>query len=139
MSMIPIELLTLGGSTVLSAILKIMAERSRAMSQLMTQRHEQTVELASAGTEGYRWTRRTIAVLVVVSVIVLPKLAALFGVPVVYGSTEAGVSLLWGLFGTGSTVEWYSIVGVPITPLDVHIGLAVAGLYFGQSIAGNKR
>ncbi|MCP4895633.1 MAG: hypothetical protein GY906_01560, partial [bacterium] len=86
----------MGVSVIGGGILKIMAAKSaataKAQEYLMARSdadHTHRIEMASAGTPGFQFTRRLIALGVIGSVIVLPKLAALFfpDIPVTYGWT----------------------------------------------------
>lgn len=121
----------MGASSVVGGILKIMDAKAAAQEKLFAALNKDSYERASLGTEGYRFTRRTIALTVTFAVILLPKLAALAGLPVTYGSTEE-VSYLWGLFGNSASTVWYTVGGIPITPLDTHGFAAIVGLYFGH-------
>jgi len=127
---IPLEVLTMGASALIGGVLKIMDARSQANDRMLAALNKDAHDRASLGTEGYRFTRRTIALTVTFAVILLPKLAALSGMPVTYSSTEE-VSFLWGLFGNSGGLVWYTVGGMPITPLDSHAFSAIVGLYFG--------
>jgi len=132
---IPLEVLTMGASSVIGGILKIMDAKSQATDRMLAALNKDAHDRASLGTPSYQFTRRTIALTVTFAVILLPKLAALGGLPVTYGSTEE-VSYLWGLFGNSASTVWYTVGGMPITPLDTHAFAAIIGLYFGF---GGKR
>ena len=121
----------MGASALVGGVLKIMDSKAQAQQKLLDQLNKDAYSRASLGTEGYRFTRRTIALTVTFAVILLPKLAALGGMPVTYGSTEE-VSFLWGLFGNSAGLVWYTVGGIPITPLDTHAFGAIIGLYFGM-------
>lgn len=81
--------------------------------------------------KGYSFTRRTIAISAVASIVVLPVLAAILfpGLPISYGFTESWSSL----FGGGEGVIWTSGTGIVITPMHSHLVYAIAGMYFGGS------
>jgi hypothetical protein len=81
----------------------------------------------------FAWTRRLIALSAVFSIIVLPKLVAVWypEVSVYVGYTEATGGLLNWLFGPAEAVQWKMAQGFVITPLDTHIVSAIVGLYFG--------
>lgn len=127
---IPTEVLTMGASAALGGVLKMMDSAAKAKQQLLDSLNKDAVTRAGVGTKSYQFTRRTIALTVTFAVVLLPKLAALAGLPVTYGSTEEH-SLLWGLFGDSASTVWYTVGGIPITPLDTHAFASIIGLYFG--------
>ena len=128
--MIPLEILTMGASAILGGILKMLDRKADREDRLLESLKEGDTLRLQTIQPGVMWTRRLIALTVVMAVMVLPKLAALYGLPVVYGSEQSS-SLLWGLFESGPFVEWYSVGGMPITPMDTHSLAAIIGLYFG--------
>ena len=81
----------------------------------------------------FAWTRRIIALSAVGSIIVLPKLVAVWypEVGVIVGYTEATGGFWNWLFGPAESVQWRTAQGFVITPLDTHIVSAIVGLYFG--------
>jgi len=81
----------------------------------------------------FAWTRRIIALSAVFSIIVLPKLVAVWypEVSVVVGYTEMQGGFFDWIFGTQESIQWKSAYGFVITPLDTHIVSAIVGLYFG--------
>lgn len=129
--MFPLEIVTMLGGAIVGGVLKIMdkkGEREDKMLAAMTT-HDQQLMSASV-PESVQWTRRLIALTIVVSVMVLPKLAYMMGFDVAYG-TQSSTSFLWGLFGTGPGTVFDGTNGLPITPADTHSLAAVVGLYFG--------
>jgi len=132
---IPLEMLTMGGSALIGGVLKAMDKKADRDAQMLALANKDVASRVVAGTPEFQWTRRTIALTVTFSVMVLPKLAVLAGFPVVYGSQESS-SYLWGLFSSSSGVAWYTIAGMPITPLDTHSFAAIVGLYFGFGKGG---
>lgn len=144
--MIPVELITLLGTTVLGGVMKLWSmklEADRQQNQFLLQqasaRREAIAEARETKNEAVQWTRRVIALLAVFSIIVLPKVAALF--------TDITVTLTWTewqsgfLFFTDGTdiLKFKAMQGLVITPLDTHLMSAIIGLYFGGSIVGNNR
>lgn len=138
---LPVELMTLGVSTVAGGAMKLLgmvqatrAKQAEALLAAATQKHEQTVELANTGSPQYQWTRRTIALMVVAAVMVLPKLAVLMypDLLVTYGWTSSDSGLWFWLFG-GEQLTWHVAHGLVITPLDTNFAMAIAGLYFGSA------
>lgn len=128
---IPLEVLTLGASTALGMVGRFLDAKAKAQQVLMDSLNRNAIDRSNAGTQTFQFTRRTIALTVVFAVMVLPKLAALGGAPVVVFTSGPEVSYLWGLFSSSAGTVLYTVAGVPITPLDTHMAAAVAGLYFG--------
>jgi len=81
----------------------------------------------------FAWTRRLIALSAVGSIIVLPKVVAVWypDVSVIVGYTEVQGGFMNWLFGPEDAIQWKSARGFVITPLDTHIVSAIVGLYFG--------
>lgn len=127
--MIPLELLTMGASALVGGVLKAMDRKADREDRLLDKVNEDRVSNRAVVNPQYQWTRRTIALTVTFAVMVLPKLAALAGYDVSYGAVE-DTSYLWGLVGH-SVTAWYTVGGMPITPLDTHAFSAIIGLYFG--------
>lgn len=131
MAAIPLEIMTMGSSAVLGGLLKAMDRRAERDLRLIEALNKDTRErLIQDVPMTVQWTRRAMALIIVCSVMVLPKVAAMMGYEVNYG-TASEQSLLWGLFGDSQRVIWYVAGGVPVTPMDTHSLAAVVGLYFG--------
>jgi hypothetical protein len=142
----PFEIITMLGSGILSGVLALWSQNLKAKAQS----HQFMVERLSAEraatqdareyghkNQGFSFTRRTIAILAVFAVIVLPKLAALFGdVGVTVGYTEFNPGF-WFFTEGQEVIKWRVASGFVITPLDTHFLSAVAGLYFGSSVVKN--
>lgn len=134
---IPLEMLTMGVSTAMGMIGKIMDAKAKAQQLLLDTLNKDAVARSNTGTQTFQFTRRTMALTVVFSVVLLPKLAALGGAPVVVFTSGQEVSYLWGLFSSSAGTVLYTVAGVPITPLDTHMAAAMTGLYFGYG--GNHK
>jgi len=124
-------MLTMGASTIVGMIGKAMDAKAKAQQALMETLNKDAIARSNSGTQTFQFTRRTIALTVIFAVVVLPKLAALGGAPVVVFTSGQDVSYLWGLFSSSAGMVLYTVAGVPITPLDTHLAASVAGLYFG--------
>ena len=146
---IPVEMISGLGGMLLGGVLKLMslsAHNKQMQTQLlMAQVTKEQDGFRSAregpkrGWQGFAWTRRTIALTTVFSVILLPKIAALMDNPpqVIYAWAEHTSGFL---FFPGHTVQhWTMMNGIVITPVDIHMTLAVAGVYLGASIVGNVK
>ena len=141
--MFPIELISMLVSTILGGILSIMAQKSkdRADEQKMlmqraefqSQQFDKAREVSDPFTKN---TRRVIAILCVLAIIVLPKLAPFIDplMPIYVGYTET-IQQGWWIFATDMDMtQWKPMTGLVITPLDTHVVLSIIGLYFGGSL-----
>ena len=144
---LPLELVTMLGSTVLGGVMSIWGQsiKARQAEQKMLMERanfnaKQAVLAREAGKNDkhFAWTRRLIALSAVFAIIVLPKLVAVFypEVSVIVGYTEIQTGFLDFMFGPGEeVVKWKYAQGFVITPLDTHIVSAIVGLYFGAGFA----
>ena len=144
---LPLELVTMLGSTVLGGVMSIWGQsiKARQAEQKMLMERanfnaKQAVLAREAGKNDkhFAWTRRLIALSAVFSIIVLPKLVAVFypEVGVYVGYTEIQTGFFDFMFGPGEeVVKWKYATGFVITPLDTHIVSAIVGLYFGAGFA----
>jgi len=129
-------------STVLGAVMSIWGQSNKArqmQQEMLLQRAEfERNAVADARNAGktdkhFAWTRRLIALSAVFSIIVLPKIVAVWypDVGVYVGYTEATGGFMNWLFGPEEAIQWKMAKGFVITPLDTHIVSAIVGLYFG--------
>jgi hypothetical protein len=83
---------------------------------------------------GFSFTRRTIALASIFSIVVLPLVAATLvpGLPVSYGFTESVGGFLF-FTDSSSPLVWTTGTGIVITPIHSHLVYAIAGMYFGSS------
>ena len=121
----------MGASALIGGVLKSIAARAEAQRQLLNVLNKDAVTRSNSGTPTFQFTRRTIALTVTFAVILLPKLAALGGAPVVVFTSGPEVSYLWGLFSSSAGTVLYTVAGIPITSLDTHAFASIVGLYFG--------
>lgn len=139
---LPLELITMLFSTVLGGVMSIWGQSikaKQAQNEMLMQRADfQRSAVADARDAGktdkhFAWTRRLIALSAVFSIIVLPKLVAVWypEVSVYVGYTEVQGGFMNWLFGPDEAVQWKMARGFVITPLDTHIVSAIVGLYFG--------
>jgi len=139
---LPLELLTMLFSTVLGGVMSIWGQSIKArqaQNEMLMQRAEfnrsAVADARDAGKKDthFAWTRRLIALSAVFSIIVLPKLVAVWypEVGVYVGYTEATGGFMNWLFGPAEAIKWKYAQGFVITPLDTHIVSAIVGLYFG--------
>ena len=139
---LPLELITMLFSTILGGVMSIWGHSikgKQAQNEMLMERAnfnaKQVNRARDAGKNDkhFAWTRRLIALSAVFSIIVLPKLVAVWypEVGVIVGYTEATGGFWNWLFGPAETVQWRTAQGFVITPLDTHIVSAIIGLYFG--------
>ena len=139
---LPLELITMLFSTVLGGVMSIWGQSIKAKEannkMLMERANFNRKAVADARNAGkndkhFAWTRRLIALGAVFSIIVLPKLVAVWypEVNVYVGYTEATGGFMNWLFGPDEAIQWKMGKGFVITPLDTHIVSAIVGLYFG--------
>ena len=139
---LPLELITMLFSTVLGGVMSIWGQSLKAKAEqnkmLMQRANFQADQVNAARDAGktdkhFAWTRRLIALSAVFSIIVLPKVVAVWypDVTVYVGYTEVTGGFFNWLFGPDEQVKWVTARGFVITPLDTHIVSAIVGLYFG--------
>ena len=141
--MIPLELLSMLTSTILGGVLSIMAQKSQAEAdrqKMLMQRAEfaaAQIDKARDVTDTFtKNTRRYIAFLAVMSILVIPKLAPFIDpdMPIYVGYTET-IQQGWWIFASDTDMtQWKPLSGLVITPLDTHVVSSIIGLYFGGSL-----
>jgi|TARA_R100001591_G_scaffold24820_1_gene34912 hypothetical protein len=138
----PFEIITMLGSTVLGGVMSIWADSRKAKAeeqQLLITRGKfqlQAVEAArNVKDKGFQWTRRIIALTAVFSIVVLPKLVAVFApdVLVTVGYTEFKPGFLFFTKDV-EIFKWITFEGLVITQLDTNLVSAIIGMYFGGSL-----
>ena len=141
--MIPMELISMGASTVLGGILSIMAQKGKDAAEaqkMLMQRAEfaaEQVDKARAVEDGFtKHTRRWIALMCVFAILVLPKLVFLIApdTPIYVGYTESVMQGFWIFASSTDITQWKPLTGMVITPLDTHVVSSIIGLYFGGSL-----
>jgi len=130
------------GSTLLSSVLSIWSQSRKAKAdeqKLLITRGEFQMKAIKAAREvkdkGFAWTRRIIALVSVLAIVVLPKLVAVFypdvDVTVGYTNWRPG---FWFLVESRERFEWITFQGLVITQLDTNLVSAIIGMYFGGSL-----
>tara|TARA_R110002012_G_scaffold143457_1_gene301670 strand:+ start:679 stop:1110 length:432 start_codon:yes stop_codon:yes gene_type:complete len=140
--MIPMELISMLGSTVLGGVMSILAQKGQAEQEkqkMLMQRAgfaaKQTDKARDVKDAHTKHTRRWIALMCVFSIIVVPIMAPIFtDVNVIYQIvTEADSG--WWIFGsTYETSVWKEGNSIFITNLQSHTIFSIIGLYFGGSL-----
>ncbi len=138
---LPVEMITMLGSSLLGGVMTIWGQSIKAKQE------EQKMLLARAETQmsfiekartyenkGFQWTRRIIALTAVFFIIAWPKLVpVLFDVPVILTWTEFTNGFFF-LIEKKEILLDREFLGLVITPLDTHLMSAIVGLYFGGSL-----
>tara|TARA_A100001201_G_C3930681_1_gene153508 strand:- start:42 stop:479 length:438 start_codon:yes stop_codon:yes gene_type:complete len=142
--MFPIELVSMLISTVLGGILSIMAQKAKDKAdeqKMLLQRAEfqsQQFDKARAVDDPFtKNTRRWIALIAVVSILVIPKLAPFINpdLTIYVGYTEEVMQGWWIFASSTDMTQWKPMTGaLVITPLDTHVVSSIVGLYFGGSL-----
>jgi len=141
--MFPIELISMLVSTVLGGVLSIMAQKSKDKAdeqKMLMQRAEfsskQTDKARAVDDPFTKNTRRWIALICVVAILVLPKLAPFLNpdMPIYVGYTESVMQGWWIFASSTDITQWKPMTGLVITPLDTHVVSSIVGLYFGGSL-----
>jgi|TARA_R110000744_G_scaffold44832_2_gene99834 hypothetical protein len=141
--MFPIELISMLVSTVLGGVLSIMAQKGKDKAdeqKMLMQRAnfdaKQKDKARDVQDSFTKNTRRWIALICVVAIIVLPKLAPFIdsSMPIYVGYTEAVMQGWWIFASSTDVTQWKPMTGLVITPLDTHVVSSIVGLYFGGSL-----
>jgi len=143
---LPLELITMLGSGLLSGVMTLWGQSQKAKQDAF-QRAIDGLSAQSEATDlarryenkGFQVTRRIIALSAVGAVIVWPKVVAVFWpeVSVTVGYTEWNPGFLF--FEGSEETTWQAVKGLVLTPLDTHLLSAIVGLYFGASMVKNAR
>ena len=140
--MFPFEIVTMLGSTLLSSLLSLWAQRIKAKQQeqeLLITRGKfqlQSIEAArNVDNKGFQWTRRIIALSSIFAIVILPKLVAVYypSVAVTVGYTQWNPGFLF-FTESREVFEWITFKGLVITQLDTNLVSAIIGMYFGGSL-----
>ena len=138
---LPVEMITMLGSSVLGGVMSIWGQSIKAkqaeQKMLLARGKFQMEAIEKARkyeNEGFQWTRRIIALTAVFFIIVWPKI-----VPVFF---DVSVFLTWTEFSRGFLllIEQKEMLvdrqfaGVVITPMDTQLMASLIGLYFGGSL-----
>ncbi len=145
--MIPLELLSFGAAFIGRALVQHLAykQQNEAAEREMLYKMAGLQKEAQDGAREtlqknnlFGWICAIIAVLSVLAIIVLPKIAFLIDPSLLitygFGQYSPENSILFGLINLGGGYEetlWHQAKGILITPLDTHLVSAIAGLYFG--------
>ena len=138
---LPIEMITMLGSSVLGGVMTVWGQSIKAkqaeQKMLLARGKFQMEEKDKARryeNKGFQWTRRIIALTAVFFIIVWPKIVpVLFDVSVFLTWTELSRGFFFLIEQKEMLVD-RQFAGVVITPMDTHLMSAIVGLYFGGSL-----
>jgi len=141
---IPMELVTFLGSGLMSGILTIWnkaIESKKAMFEMAMARDEAQAkvlqEVRAAGSPGFQWTRRFIAVMVIFFVVCWPLIVPVFNdsISITLGWTEMQGGF-WPFTDAKEMFVWKTIQtnNIVITPLMTHLASAICGFLYGNQI-----
>ena len=140
---LPVEMITMLGSSLLGGFMSIWGQSIKAKQaeqKMLLQRAEvQTAAFKEAReyeNVGFQWTRRIIALTAIFAIVVLPKILPLIDpqAQVIVGYLEFKPGFLF--FEGKEVMQWIPMAarGIVITPLDTNLVAAITGLYFGGSL-----
>lgn len=146
MQTLPSELISLLGSSLFGSTVRLLSYSLMAhhRERLFKLCHKK-ITMASIDQarktpqSGLQITRRAIALLAVFSIILLPKLIAVFKpeIPIAIGYSQLSDGFLF-FSSTCEKIRWSQFHGLVITPLDTHLLSAIIGLYFGSALVDFK-
>ena len=139
----PFEMITMLGSTVLGGVMSIWSQSIKAKQaeqKMLLQRADVQQKGVKEAREydnvGFQWTRRIIALIAVISIVLLPKLMPLISsdISVIVGYLEFKPGFLF--LPEKEIMKWVTLSSnsLVITPLDTNLVSAIIGLYFGGSL-----
>ena len=132
----PFEMITMLGSTVLGGVMSIWSQSIKAKQaeqKMLLQRAEVQQKGFKAAREyenvGFQWTRRIIALTAIFSIVVFPKVVAVFfpEISVTVGYTEFRPGFFF--VPEKEVMAWKQMTGLVITPLDTNLVGAIVGMY----------
>ena len=138
--MIPAEILTMFGGSVVGFFFKIVAKRAeneqKRFEMLMKEKEAADVSADKAvkrvGVEAGKWVRRIIVISVLFGVILAPFIITFFNHPIVVEEMITK-KVLWGLLGTKTEPIFVEIDGYLLVPEIRQALTAIIGFYFGQA------
>ena len=138
---LPVEMITMLGSSLLGGFMSVWGQSIKAkqaeQKMLLARGKFQMEEIDKARkyeNKGFQWTRRLIALSAVFFIIIWPKIVPVFfDVSVFLTWTELSRGFLFLIEQKEMLVD-RQFAGVVITPLDTHLMSAIIGLYFGGSL-----
>ena len=140
--MIPPQVITFLGSSVLGGVMKIWSkkidnDRLRWEQQQQGEKFKEASRIRAASIGG-PWIRRLIVAAVLFAVFIAPFCAAVFypEVPIFYAYNEAQGRWLGGLIGPAmEKLKYIEMNGLVVLPIHTQMAAAISGFYFGAGAA----
>ena len=139
------ELVTtlLGGSilgfvtTLIGQLVKHKAEQQKMMIAGLQAQAKIVQQARKHGLKdkNFAWTRRSIALICVSAIVIIPFAAPFFDIPVLVSFVKEGGFSIPFLWEPTSQIAWHEIYGVPLAPMYLHTLAAIISFYFGSSAA----
>jgi hypothetical protein len=138
--MIPAEILTMAGGSLVGFFFKLVAKRAENEQKRfeMFMKEKQFVEESANNAvkrvpiEAGKWVRRLIVVSVLFGVILAPFITTFMNHPIVVEEIITK-KILWGLLGTRTEPVFIEIEGYLLVPEIRQALTAIVGFYFGQA------
>lgn len=144
--MIPFELITLAGGSVVGFFFRYMAERAKDRQQQfeMLMHKEQLMEESRKAAsqretdDSGKFVRRIIVIAVLFGVILAPFALAVMGKTTIVQLDEQIPEYLFGLFGGGTRTKLVELPSYLLIPEVRQSLMAIIGYYFGSATATAK-
>lgn len=138
--MIPAEIMTMFGGSVVGFFFKLVAKRAeneqKRFEMLMQEKKEADISADKAvkrvTVEAGKWVRRLIVISVLFGVILAPFVITFFNHPIVVEELVTK-KILWGLLGTKTEPVFVEVNGYLLVPEIRQALTAIIGFYFGQA------
>ena len=138
--MIPAEIMTMFGGSVVGFFFKIVAKRAeneqKRFEMLMKEKEAADISADKAvervSVDAGKWVRRLIVVSVLFGVILAPFVVTFFNHPIVVEELVTR-KILWGLLGTKTEPMFVEVEGYLLVPEIRQALTAIIGFYFGQA------
>ena len=109
---------------------KMMIAGLQAQAKIVQQAREHGLK-----DKSFAWTRRSIALICVSAIVIIPFAAPFFDIPVLVSFVKEGGFSIPFLWESTSQIEWQEINGIPLAPMYLHTLAAIVSFYFGSSAA----
>ena len=138
--MIPAEILTMAGGSVVGFFFKLVAKRAeneQKRFEMIMKEKEFAEESANnavkrVSVDAGKWVRRLIVVSVLFGVILAPFITTFMNHPIVVEEMITR-KILWGLLGTQTEPVFIEVDGYLLVPEIRQALTAIIGFYFGQA------
>ena len=140
--MIPLEIITLGVSTIGAFWMKSKAQSAADQAkvfEMAIKRDEATGVLVDAASKrGQPWVRKFVAILIISVAFGGLLLAPILDFPIALIQEVPQKSFLFGLIKWGSSLEVITVDGFMLPPYMRHAVMAIVGFFFGPAFAKTK-